>query len=73
MSDQSLSVNAFFPLRRNPRLFFSPGKPIWELVGDPVGRGPQALVEGLVGVADQGGVGVGVLHQGGGGGQLQGG
>ena len=42
-------------------------------VGDAVGRGPQTGVEGLVGVADQGGVGVGVLHQGGGGRQLQGG
>ena len=44
-----------------------PGK----AVRGAVGRRPEALVEGLVGVADQSGVRVGVLHQGGGGGELQ--
>ena len=34
-----------------------------EAVGGAVGRRPQAVVEGLVGVADKGRVGIGVLHQ----------
>lgn len=41
-----------------------------EGIGGAVGSGPEAGVEGLVGVADQGGVRVGILHQGRRGGKL---
>ena len=59
--DDDAAVGVGEPEVGQPPVLVGPARS--EAVGGAVGRGPQALVEGLVGMAHQGRVGVGVLHQ----------